>query len=228
MRRSGLDLDSLPETIAIFPLRGALLLPGGRLPLNIFEPRYLAMVSDSLSSPHRLIGMIQPQPRGSDSPEDNPALYPIGCVGRIAQFEETTDGRYLITLEGVIRFVVKKELALVKGYRRVRVCYGQFAHDLDFAPPEFNSEFDKDRLMAALKTYFDQNGFTADWATLENCETEKLITTLSMICPLDDADKQALLESITTSARADTLSTLLEMAIVNPSSDLHSSSNVKH
>ncbi|MCE2516906.1 MAG: LON peptidase substrate-binding domain-containing protein [Alphaproteobacteria bacterium] len=226
MKRNALepDLDNLPRTIPIFPLNGALLLPGGRLPLNIFEPRYLSMVSDALSSPHRMIGMIQTNDASSQD-EAESMLYTVGCVGKLSSFEETPDGRYLISLDGLIRFTVDQEIESIDGYRRANVTYDRFTHDLELSPPNF----DRDRLLSALRTYFDLKGFTADWDAIKSCDSEKLVTTLSMICPLDNEDKQALLESLTTSSRADTLSTLLEMANSGPAMTTQdNNTNVRH
>ncbi len=209
MKRSALepDLDDLPRTIPIFPLNGALLLPGGRLPLNIFEPRYLAMVADALSSSHRLIGMIQ---TNDVNTQDGlpPMIYNTGCVGRISSFEESSDGRYLISLDGLVRFNVEQEIDMKNDYRRVQARYDRFKHDLDMVTPDV----DRDMLLGALKKYFDQKGFTADWDAIRACESEKLVTTLSMICPFGVQDKQALLEADTVTTRALTLTALLEMA----------------
>ena len=201
------NLQDLPTTIPIFPLNGALLLPGGRLPLNIFEPCYLAMISDALSSPHRLIGMIQSDDANTQD-DSSSMISTTGCIGKISGFEETQDGRYLISLDGLIRFNVIEEIEMKNGYRRVNVSYDRFKHDLDIV----TSDVDRDGLLNALKQYFDQKGFTADWDAIKSCESEKLITTLSMICPFGVQDKQALLEADTISARALTLTMLLEMA----------------
>ena len=208
MKRNALEpnLQDLPKNIPIFPLNGALLLPGGRLPLNIFEDRYLAMISDALSSSHRLVGMIQTNDADTQD-ELKPMLYNIGCVGKISSFEETPDGRYLISLDGLIRFNIIEEIEMKDGYRQVNVTYNNFIQDLDLTQPEI----DRQRLLSALKLYFDQKGFTADWDAIKSCESEKLVTTLSMICPLGNQDKQALLEAEDTQLRAETLATLLEM-----------------
>ncbi len=209
MKRSALepDLNDLPRTIPIFPLNGALLLPGGRLPLNIFEPRYLTMISDALTSSHRLIGMIQ---TNDVDTQDGlpPMIYTTGCVGKISSFEETPDGRYLISLDGVVRFNVEQEIDMKDDYRRVLANYDRYKHDLEMSSPDVN----RDQLLSALKKYFDQKGFTADWDAIRACDSEKLVTTLSMICPFGVQDKQALLEADTISTRALTLTALLEMA----------------
>ena len=225
MKRNVLEpnLQDLPKTIPIFPLNGALLLPGGRLPLNIFEDRYLAMISDTLSSSHRLIGMIQTNDADTQD-ELNPMFYTVGCVGKISSFEESPDGRYLISLDGLIRFNVIDEIEMKDGYRRVNVRYDNFIQDLDVSAPEI----DRNRLLSALKLYFDQKGFTADWDAIKACESEKLVTTLSMICPLGNQDKQALLEAEDTKQRAETLAMLLEMENSIQALSGESQDNVRH
>lgn len=225
MKRNALepDLQDLPKDIPIFPLNGALLLPGGRLPLNIFEPRYLSMVKDALSSSHRLIGMMQTNDANTQD-EMSPMLYTIGCVGKVSSFEETQDGRYLISLDGLIRFRLVKELDMKDGYRRVMASYDDFINDLDLNPTEIN----RDRLLGALKTYFDQKGFTADWEAIKACDSDKLVTTLSMICPLGNQDKQALLEADNTFERAETLATLLEMENSGQAMQMSDSDDVRH
>ena len=225
MKRSALepDLQDLPRTIPIFPLNGALLLPGGRLPLNIFEPRYLAMITDALSSSHRLIGMIQSNEIDTQDGMP-PMIYNTGCVGKISSFEETPDGRYLISLDGLIRFNVIDEIEMKDDYRRVNVSYDRYKHDLDIVTPDVN----RDTLLKALKKYFDQKGFTADWDAIRACDSEKLVTTLSMICPFGVQDKQALLEADTITTRALTLEALLEMENSQQSFNSPDGSDVRH
>ena len=197
----------LPAEFPIFPLAGALLLPGGKLPLNIFEPRYLAMVEDALAE-RRCIGMIQPdeaRPRG----ESGPALYRVGCLGRLVSFSETEDGRYLITLAGISRFDIVEELAVHRGYRRVRAGFTRFATDLDAygrAPLA-----DRPALLAALRSYFQAHGFDANWDVIESMEDDALVTTLAMVCPFGSPEKQALLEAPPGGERAAALLTLLRM-----------------
>jgi uncharacterized protein len=200
--------EALPATVPIFPLAGVLLLPRGRLPLNIFEPRYLAMTRDALAGP-RLIGMIQPteEERSGASPR----IYPTGCAGRIISFSETEDGRYLITLKGLIRFAVANELPLVNGYRQVVPDYGPFRCDLE---PE-RADIDRTRLLNALKAYFTVQGFSVDWAAVESTDNERLVTSLAMICPFDASEKQALLEAPDLAERSRTMTALLEMAVLN-------------
>ncbi len=208
MKRNTLepDIKDLPCTIPVFPLNGALLLPGGRLPLNIFEPRYLAMVSNALSTPYRLIGMIQSN-AAKNLDHASPALYQTGCVGRIASFEETTDGRYLISLDGIIRFTVIAEMEEKSGYRRCEVSYDNFKADMEIA----DLAFDRQYLHDVLKTYLVAKGFSADWDMIKQYDDEKLITALAMICPLGTEEKQMLLEAETPTKRGETLTTLLEI-----------------
>jgi Lon protease-like protein len=201
--------DQLPETLPVFPLTGVLLLPGGRLPLNVFEPRYLNMVQDALKDPQRLIGMIQPSE--PESLQEKPALQKIGCAGRIGAFQETDDGRILINLTGVIRFRIADEIETLRGYRRIVPDYEGFAHDLDCY--EDAASFDKDRLIAALGPYFRLKGIDADPDSLDSCCDGTLVTTLAMSCPFSAQEKQALLEYGTLSERADALSTIMEMAV---------------
>jgi len=225
MKRSTIipDLQDLPETIPVFPLNGALLLPGGRLPLNIFEPRYLNMISDVLTSSTRLMGMIQ-STASTGQNEVAPSLFSVGCVGRLSSFEETTDGRYLISLDGVIRFRVENEIDMKDGYRRLKVDYSTFTDDLLVQDNSINRE----KLLKALRGFFDLKGFTADWEAIKVCESEKLVTTLSMICPLEVSDKQALLEAPTTFERAEILTTMLEMQVSSHGLTSENQGNVRH
>jgi Lon protease-like protein len=198
--------EDLPTEIAIFPLTGALLLPGGRLPLNIFEPRYLAMTLDALAN-RRMFGMIQPnpqEPRGATGP----GLYRVGCLGRLSQFAETDDGRLLVTLSGLIRFTVAEEFPLhAGGYRRVRADYAPFAADLD--PP--SPGLDRAALEAAMKAYFKAQSIGADWDAIAGTPDPMLLTTLSMACPFEPREKQALLEAETPAARAEMLIALMQI-----------------
>lgn len=198
------DFEDLPRVLPIFPLEGVLLLPGGRLPLNIFEPRYLAMFDDALAG-HRLIGMIQPCETCRDA--DMPKVYETGCVGRITSFTETDDGRYLVTLSGIIRFDVGRELPS-GSYRQVEPDYARFAADMD----EDHSAIDRDRLMKVLNAYFEANSIEGDWEAIEQTGDERLVTSLAMICPLGAPEKQALLESMTLTERAEALTAIMEMA----------------
>ena len=182
--------ESLPTEFAVFPLPGAVLLPHGRLPLNIFEPRYLRMVDDALAS-GRVIGMIQPDESRPDTP-GGPAMYRVGCLGRLASFSETDDGRYLVTLAGLTRFWVQVELEMARGYRRVRADLARFQDDLATAKPV---AIDRDRLLTALRGYFGVRGFDANWEAIEDMPDPDLVRTLAMICPFEPPEKQALLEA---------------------------------
>ena len=207
------DTDKLPDVLPIFPLPGVLLLPGGQLPLNIFEPRYLNMTLAAMAA-GRVIGMIQPAPVMGEVPRDPdlrdaPAIYPVGCMGRIVSFSETGDGRLLITLLGQTRFRVAEELAGKDGYRRVRPDFGAFRDDLDETA---DLAYDRARLVAAAARFFDARGLQADWSSIEDAPDSLLVTSLAMVCPFDLREKQALLESDNPAARAALLTDLLEMS----------------
>jgi Lon protease-like protein len=204
---------ALPDILPIFPLAGVLLLPRGRLPLNIFEPRYLAMTRDALAG-ERLIGMIQPSDLSVG--EMNPPVYPIGCAGRLTQFSETDDGRYLITLTGVSRFRIIEELPLLDGYRRVVPDWRPFASDRQ---PPGEPGFDRARLVRGLKGYFAQRQIQADFEAIEKAPGEYLVTSLAMACPFAPNEKQALLEAADPDERARLLTTLVEMAAIEPTSE---------
>jgi uncharacterized protein len=197
--------EELPQTLPIFPLPGVLLLPGGRLPLNIFEPRYLAMTRAALSGP-RLIGMIQPvdpEPAGRQ-----PEVQKIGCAGRIISFAETDDSRYLVTLAGVCRFAVMGELPLLDGFRRVVPDWSSYAADLEPAP----ASVDRARLIGALRAFFADQPVRIDWQAIEQTADDRLIVSLAMICPFEAAEKQILLEAPSPSERARVMIALLETA----------------
>jgi Lon protease-like protein len=208
-------LDNLPESFPIFPLTGALLLPGGQLPLNIFEPRYLAMIEDALAN-GRSLAMIQPEKASPQGPNGS-ALMRVGCLGRLTSFAETEDGRYLITLTGMIRFEVAHELEMQRGYRRVRGDFNAFAADL--LPPSL-VDFDRQGLVDALRLYFDHRGFSANWESIESMPDSALVNSLSMACPFDPIEQQALLEATTFSERAQTLRTLLRIDSHEPPPNL--------
>jgi len=197
------EFSELPRQIPIFPLSGALLLPGGKLPLNIFEPRYLAMVRDTLAQPHRLIGMAQTRTDESDSP-----LFDIGCAGRISNYAESDDGRLMITLSGTSRYQILDVQHVDDGYKLATVSWSRFGEDLK--PDETSIE--RTQLIENLRHYFDLKGYSADWEHIGNCEDERLVTTLSMICPFDVPEKQALLECANLSERSKLLIAILEMA----------------
>ena len=198
----------LPDTIPVFPLPGALLLPRSRLPLHIFEPRYLAMIEDCLKTPQRLIGMIQPNP-GPGSNDDR--LHSIGCAGRLTQFSETEDGRYMVTLSGVSRFRVKREVEGFAAYRRCDVDWTGFGRDL--GQMECDAAFDRPGFMKLLSRYFTARELSADWDTLNDAEDELLINSLSMLLEFDPEDKQALLEAPSLATRRETLVTLIEFSL---------------
>ena len=197
----------MPAPIPVFPLQGALLLPGARLPLNIFEPRYLAMIDDALAG-HRTVGMIQPKVPEQTVASDHPPLHGIGCAGRIVSFEETGDGRYLIGLRGLCRFDVAEELALRNGYRRVRPDYKPWAGD--FGPPE-DAAIDREKLGGALKAYLAARQLGADWEAIDKTSTGELISIVAMVCPFSPLEKQALLQSRTLTERAETIISMLTM-----------------
>ena len=204
----------MPGVIPVFPLPGALLLPRGQMPLNIFEPRYLAMVDDALSDGHRLIGMIQPDVAHA-SVADKPQLYKIGCAGRITQFAESGDGRYLIELTGVARFRVEEELKVATSYRQCRVTYAPFADD--FTARKGENAVDRRGLLAALTEFLKANDLKADWEGIEKAPNEALVNALSMMSPYGTPEKQALLEAPDLKTRAEILVaiTAIELAKKN-------------
>ncbi|MGE3301658.1 MAG: LON peptidase substrate-binding domain-containing protein [Hyphomonadaceae bacterium] len=195
--------DDLPRLIPVFPLSGVLLLPRARLPLNIFEPRYLNLVDDALSGA-RLIGMVQPV-----APATRPDLQDVGCVGRITSYGETDDGRYLITLTGICRFRIRREIEAPTPYRQIEAGFADFDEDLANQPQDFT--IDRDRLQASLARYVEARGFRADWSGMEGAPTEALVNALCLMCPFEPEEKQALLEAANLSERADTLLALLDI-----------------
>lgn len=209
MAMSSVQAKTLSPEIPLFPLNGVLLLPRGELPLNIFEPRYLAMVDDALRA-DRMIGMIQPRQAEGETAGDTAPLFGVGCAGKITSFEETGDGRYLITLTGVSRFAVEAELPLRNGYRRARVDWTAFEKDRD---PAGCLDLDRVRLKKLLGSYFEQHGIACDWGHIDSAPDEKLVTCLSMICPFDPAEKQALLEAACCNTRATQFMAMLELAV---------------
>lgn len=198
-------LSALPGVIPIFPLAGVLLLPRGQLPLNIFEPRYLSMVDDALKS-SRIIGMIQPRTLSANAP-----LYQTGCAGKITAFNETDDGRYEITLTGLCRFSIGAEIEDgATPYRRVHADWDAFAADL---VPVDCLNMDRAHLKSLLMRYFQMTELSCNWEQIDNTPDEKLITCLSMICPLEAGEKQALLEAPCCRERAALFTSLLELAV---------------
>jgi len=185
--------EDLPSEFVVFPLTGALLLPRGKLPLNIFEPRYLAMTLDSLAA-GRMFGMVQPDPN-VPALEHGPGLYRIGCLGRLSSFSETDDGKLLITLTGLIRFTIDSELDMRRGYRRVRGDFSRFTDDLDLAAP--TADLERNKLLAALRGYFARRNVDANWDAIRRMPDDALVVTLAMACPFEPVEKQALLEAPT-------------------------------
>lgn len=198
----------LPDMLPLFPLSGALLLPRGRLPLHVFEPRYLAMVDDVLKTPERLIGMIQPI--GGDQGADT-RLHQIGCAGRVTSFTETEDGRYMITLTGVSRFRLGAVEQGFAPYLRTKANWGGFGADL--GQPEHDDTLDRDAFLSLLERYFDLAELQTDWDSLRSAEDELMVNALSMLCPFEAEDKQALLEAPSLTTRRETLVTLMEFAL---------------
>lgn len=204
---AAVDPALLPPVIPIFPLVGVLLLPGCRLPLNIFEPRYVEMTRAALAT-HRLIGMVQPSdPRSRDW---QPAVYPYGCAGRIVEQKETADGRILIMLAGLARFRIVEELAATTQYRQVQADWSAFPADLASAAPQALG--DRPRLLDALRRYLDKAGIPADWNAIEAAPDAALVNCLAMICPFPAAEKQALLEVPDLAERGCLMASLMEMA----------------
>ena len=197
----------LPDSIPVFPLPGALLLPRTRLPLNVFEPRYLVMVEDCLKTKHRLIGMIQPR----QTPNGEKRLQAIGCAGRLTSFSETDDGRFMITLSGLSRFRVKEEVQGFAPYRRCLVDWAPFNRDLGLT--EEDHGFQRDVFLGVLGRYFEKQGLSTDWKGLKEADPELLVNSLSMLCPFSPEEKQALLEAPSLLTRRETLVTLIEFAL---------------
>jgi Lon protease-like protein len=204
----------LPEIIPVFPLPGALLLPRGQMPLNIFEPRYLAMVDDALRDGHRLIGMIQPDP-AHPGPEEKPNLFKIGCVGRITQLAESGDGRYLMQLTGIARFRVEQELDVHTAYRQCRVTFAPFADD--FVARKGEQGVNRKALLEALTAFLKANNLKTDWAGIESAPNEALVNALAMMSPYGVAEKQAMLEAPDLKTRAEILIAVTEIELAKKS-----------
>ena len=201
----------LPDTIPLFPLPGSLLLPRARLPLNIFEPRYLAMLDDTMKTEHRLIGMIQPHEGPREVDQDR--LHHIGCAGRLIGFQETDDGRYLITLGGVSRFRVQGKIDGFTPYIKAAVSWDDFAADL--AGPQTDDAFNRPAFLKTLSKFFDAVKLASDWDSLKEADEELLINSLAMLCPFEPEEKQALLEAPDLKNRRETLVTLMEFALAS-------------
>lgn len=200
--------SDLPDVIPIFPLPGALLLPRSRLPLHLFEPRYLAMLDDVLKTPERLIGMIQPN---AVPGRQGSGLHTIGCAGRLTQFSETEDGRYMITLTGLSRFRILNEIDGFTPYRRVKASWDGFERDM--GPTDTDPDFDRRAFLDLLGRYFQSRELQTDWDSLKEADDELLINSLSMLLGFEPEDKQALLEAPSLSTRRETLITLIEFSL---------------
>jgi Lon protease-like protein len=202
------DVGTLPDVIPLFPLSGVILLPRSHLPLNIFEPRYLAMVRDALEG-DSVIGMIQP--REASTPPSEPPLFQVGCLGRIVQHEDTPDGRILLALEGLARFKITEELARITPYRKAQVSYDAF--NSDGAEASLGEPEQRETLIETLKKYLDMRGLQADWDALSMAPDERLINAMAMICPFEPGEKQALIEAGRLDERADLMITLMNFAL---------------
>ena len=201
------SIDGLPDVVPIFPLPGAILLPRTVLPLNVFEPRYLNMVFDALAA-NRYVAMVQP--REAPPTAYGPAVYAIGCLGRITAFNETDDGRLLITLKGICRYHIVEERELYRGYRRVRVDWSRFAGDLE---PASEYALNIESFRASLQTYFDRAGLKVDWDGLLAMPNARMVDVLATNLPLDVDEKQALLEAVDVTEREQVLLTVANMAV---------------
>ena len=199
--------DEMPGVLPLFPLSGALLLPRGQLPLNIFEPRYLAMIDDALRT-HRMVGMIQPDPEAGD---ERPPLFKVGCAGRITQFAESGDGRYILTLTGVSRFAMIEEVAAMTPYRQGRIDFQAFASD--FKPREGEEQVDRDGVLKALRDFAEENHLQIDWDSINQAPNEALVNALSMMSPFGPREKQALLEASDLKGRAEVLVAITEIEL---------------
>ncbi len=197
------DFKDLPETLPVFPLPGVLLLPTGSLPLNIFEKRYLSMVEDAMASPHRMIGMIQPR-------DETESLYDVGCAGKITEFRETGDGRFLITLNGICRFRIVGEVPSKTLYRQARMDWSPYGADLTMPTC---LDIDREKLNSLLQTYFSHQDMNCDWEAIKKAPDSRLLTCLAMVCPFEAKEKQALLEAPCCKSRAETFIAMLEMAV---------------
>jgi Lon protease-like protein len=209
-------IEDLPSVVPIFPLSGALLLPNGQIPLNIFEPRYIAMIDHAMAG-ERLIGMVQPRlDCSATGPVDD--LCAIGCLGRVTQYAETGDDRYIITLSGVSRYRIVDEVATNCGFRKCRISVDDFTDDLD--PRCGNDEIDREKLICAFRNYLDANGMEADWESVHQASNCGLLTALAMMSPWGPAEKQALLEAPNQKSRAETLIAMTEFALAGDAATL--------
>jgi uncharacterized protein len=208
MNSPPLSTRDLPAVIPVFPLPGVLLLPGAQLPLNIFEPRYLSMTDDAIKS-NRIIGMIQPSDTGTGL-QDPPGLRPVGCAGKITQFGETGDGRYLMTLTGIARFRIVGELETLTPYRQCKIDFEEFAGDL-IAETEDN--IDRKAIINTLKQFTEKRNMRVDWSDIDEARTAVLINAMAMMGPFGPSEKQTLLEAPDIRSRADTLTAIIEFEL---------------
>lgn len=211
-------VSDLPATVPVFPLLEALLLPGGRMPLNVFEPRYLQLVDDAMRGA-RIIGMVQPALDGSKRHDDEPELCEVGCMGRIISLSETGDGRYLISLQGICRYRILQELAVRTPFRQCRIT--PFVGDLE--EDRGAGEVNRPALLKAFRAYLQANELEADWESVSRADNTMLVNALSMMAPYGAAEKQALLEAPDLKTRADTLIAITEMALARDNEDFGSS-----
>ena len=205
--------DDMPAIIPVFPLTGALLLPRGQMPLNIFEPRYLAMVDDALKG-NRMIGMVQPE---NGETRGRPGLYPLGCVGRITSFVEAGDGRYLVTLTGVARYAIVEELSVITPYRQCKVDFSSYA--LDFAEDATSDAVDRTGLLRTLRNFAEAHDLSVDWNGIDDAPNDALVNALSMMSPFGPREKQALLEANDLKTRADVLIAIAEIELARDSGE---------
>ena len=208
--------EDLPEAVPLFPLCGALLLPGGQMPLNIFEPRYLRMFDDALAG-DRIVGIIQPEfdREGNVRRGAVPALSDVGCMGRVCSYSETGDGRYIVSLSGICRFRVAEEIVCGKPYRAARTT--PFLGDL--SPEEASGQIDRQALIGCFKAYLEAGELEADWSSIERASNTTLVNCLAMMSPFGPAEKQALLEAPDLKSRAETLIAITEIALARSSDD---------
>lgn len=211
-------ISDLPATVPVFPLLEALLLPGGRMPLNVFEPRYLQLVDDAMRGA-RIIGMVQPALDGSKRHDDEPELCQVGCMGRIISLSETGDGRYLISLQGICRYRILQELAVRTPFRQCRIA--PFVGDLE--EDRGAGEVNRPALLKAFRAYLQANELEADWESVSRADNTMLVNALSMMAPYGAAEKQALLEAPDLKTRADTLIAITEMTLARDNDDFGSS-----
>jgi uncharacterized protein len=207
--------DECPSVLPLFPLQGALLLPRGQMPLNIFEPRYMAMIDEAIRT-SRVIGIIQPVGESEGARAKSPPLYEVGCAGRITQFAETGDGRYMLTLTGIARFTLVKELKAMTPYRQAQVVYDTFISD--FTPRIGEEAVDRKALLAALKDFAKASDLKIDWKGVNQAPNEALVNALAMMCPFGPREKQALLEATDLKTRAEVLVAITEMELARSGS----------